>query len=77
MLEWSLNSKKKYVFFYCGMVNAMKIRVWILKRIEIMNHLPKWLGGVYIAPEPCHVAWMDGLECHFLLLSIYHNINER
>jgi len=40
MLEWSLNSKKKYIYFYFGMVNALRIRVWILKRIEII-----YLGG--------------------------------
>jgi len=37
MLEWTLNSKKKYVCSCFGMVNALKIRVQILKRIKIVN----------------------------------------
>jgi hypothetical protein len=30
--------------------------------------------GVYIAREPCHVAWMNELKCHFLLIALMRDI---
>jgi hypothetical protein len=37
MLEWTSNSKKKYVCSCFSMVNTLKIRVQILKRIKIVD----------------------------------------
>jgi hypothetical protein len=48
MRDWVLNSKNKSVCSYLHMINALKIRIWIIKRIKKnMNHLPGWSMNIY------------------------------
>ena len=39
-----------------------------------MSPLSEWFKGLYIAPKPYPIAWMERFEYHFLIIALMRDI---
>ena len=80
MREWALNYKNKSIYSFFFMINAMRIKVQILREYTLWTIYLNGSVSIY-AVEYCHVAWIKKLKSHFLMIALIrdiyllHNIN--
>jgi hypothetical protein len=61
----------KYVYYCFGMINALIIKIWML-RVEIYEPFIWMVQGVLIISEPCRFDGVEGLDLFY-----HDDINER